>query len=269
MKSNLLFFLLLLSSCENEKQDSYREFDSSDKIELVDQNFDIEEWADQKITQNDKLNFKTGKIVIGGNDILIPIPAGFVNASDTYLGENLFSIFESPTFNEYLFFIREEDYQDLSSDDFNERWQADPFICGVRTLKDFEQRDFSKKGLAYMLKSLQEQSSKILEIAQDTQKEAIENINHNAKDLGISADYKVLDSKILPPFDIEDDSFSILKLLKSQIGEEDVNEIILMNYLNLNQRFLVFYITSTDASDLEFMKRTMRIWVKMAFEANY
>ena len=104
MKNKIIYsiFLILLFSCENNKQGA----ESSEEIEFIDQNFDIEKWADQKVTKKDELKSKTNKITVGGNDIFIPSPKGFVNASKTELGEFLFSMFESPTFRENLFLLR-------------------------------------------------------------------------------------------------------------------------------------------------------------------
>ena len=119
-----------------------------------------------------------------------------------------------------------------------------------------------------MAKGFQEQKNKTLDRIIDAQNRHLESINDNMEDSGFSSDYKVLDTKILPPFDIKDDSFSILKLNKTQIEGEDVNEITLMNYLNLNQRFILFYISVTDAGQLEFMKKTMKSWVEMTLQAN-
>lgn len=266
MKNKIIYsiFLFLLFSCENNKQGT----ESSEEIEFIDQNFDIEKWADQKVTKKDELKLKTNKIKVGGNDIFIPSPKGFVNASKTTLGEVYFDLVESPIFREYLFLIKEDDYNELNSDDFYERWETDFFVCGVRTLRKFENKDFSRNELALIAKELQEQNNKILDAMIDAQNRQVERIKDNMEDSGFGSDYKVLDTKVLSPFDIQDDSFSMLKLSKTQDDGEVINEIHLMNYLNLNQRLVVFYISVTDAGKLEFMKKTMKSWVEITLQAN-
>ena len=268
MRYNIFFFPALLLSCVDESKENPEEFISSSEIEIVDESFDIEDWANKRVVKKNDLLPRSSKIRVGNSHILIPTPEAFRNASKTQLGKNLYKILSNQLLSEKIIFIREKDFDNLNNKDFAKQWEEDTLWCGVRTMIDLENEDLNQIHLSEMLSEFENTITESLSEIEEFQKQYVEEIVENREDLGLSGDYQVLDKKILPPFDVEDHSFSMMTLTKTQMGKKQFNEILVQRPTIINQKLLYFYVTTINFEEVEYIKGLLKSWVQVAQEIN-
>ena len=114
--SSVVFCLALcLCGCEQENTETRLKT----KFEYVDESFDVNSWK----TENQKFD----RINIGGTKINLPPPRGFVNGTETFLGEGLISVMGTPTYIDYLQYFKPKDIAAILDDDFAANVSGDSY----------------------------------------------------------------------------------------------------------------------------------------------
>ena len=239
MKEALFLFLTLSISCSEEPRN---------------------------LEQNDSASDMTD-IMVGGKRIVIPTPIGFKNASETSLGKNLSRLKESPMYTNHLFFIRERDFNNLKNKNFPKDWKKDPFSLVVRHINEGIEEGYTKEEFLQILEMLRKPDGEVEKLQQELLELEVASKNKNFKDFNADkgtdiGSYEIQNLKQFPPYDIKDDSFAVLFINKSRLGDKVVSEIILQSYVLINQKMLILVATSLDSSKISYMKEIMEEWTK-------
>ena len=239
MKKALFLFLTLLISCSEESR-NLEQYDSASDIT---------------------------DIMVGGKRLVIPTPIGFKNASETYLGKNLSRLHKSPMYTNHLFFIRERDFNNLKNENFSENWKKDPFVLIVRHINEGIEEGYTKEEFLQILEMLRKPDGEVEKLKQELLELEVASKNENYKDFNADkgtdiGSYEIQNLKQFPPYDIKDDSFAVLFINKSRLGDKVISEIILQSYVLTNQKMLILGVLSLDSSKISYMKKIMKDWTK-------
>ena len=243
--------LFLASGCSENSQDTKENIE----FDYVTESFDVNEWI------GEDSNFE--QIRIGGKNITVPPPQGFVNATDTEVGEILLQLLESPSFKDYSCYLKEEDFDSLEDENFGDRWEKDYTFFYIRSLKQIEFIDASPSDLLEAKKA--HLSNKKNKLREKFEQEAIKSAKENLKNLEIieqEQDYEISGAKVLPIHDSSDAYFSFVLYSKVKIAGETIVEANVATLIIVNQRLFYLYGTTNNTDSVEDLKDVKKRWVK-------
>jgi hypothetical protein len=258
-----LVFLCSASGCSEKPTERSDTFE----IDYVDETFDVNEWKeDSDATEN---------IYIGGTKIAIPPPNGYVRATDTFFGEILFELLESPSFKNYSCFLREEDFANLEDEEFADRWEDDYTFFTVRSLKMAEKIDATPKTLLEAQKashgSKVNVNQKVADLREKIKDEVVTQTKKNLKDFDLiqdEEDFQVGGMKVLPIHDSSRDHYSFVQYSKATLDGETIVEGNVASLILVNRKIFYLYATTNQTDSVDKLKLTMKYWVRSILHKN-
>jgi len=258
--SSVVFCLALcLCGCEQENTETRLKT----KFEYVDESFDVNSWK----TENQKFD----RINIGGTKINIPPPRGFVNGTETFLGEALVSILGMPTYIDYLQYFKPKDIAAILDDDFAEKWENDYTFFNVRTLREVEYHDAKPNDLNDAKETSHGGTTSGDKLRKQYLEKYRDGVSRNLKDLEIidsENDFGISDIKTLPIHDESKYHYSWVTYTRSHIaGDVDI-EIGIMTIILIKNRLFYLIAVSNNTDSKENLKSIMYDWSRSTISAN-